>query len=268
MTHSISLEHITVSLGGEKILSDVSLDLRPGEFLGVIGPNGAGKSTLFRVILGLVEPQEGIVRLMGPQGRPATPSQIGYVPQSRQLDAETPITVFDFVSLALPHKYRPWLTRRDKEAVREALRLTQSGHLAGKSIGRLSGGERQRVYLAQALVRGPGILMLDEPTSNLDPGAQEKMAAVVHRVCREKGIAVLFISHDVNLIAQYADRILYLTRGHYAVGTVEEVIRPDVLSPLYGTNVRVEHRGARLTVLTDPADRVPICYHEPAGAKR
>lgn len=258
----ISVNDVHASRGGKPVLEHLSFTVKPGEFLGIIGPNGAGKTTLFGVILGLIEPQAGTVRITTEDGRSASPSVVGYVPQSRPIDPETPIQVWDFVSLALPHKYRPWLTRSDKARVKEALELTQAAHLARQSIGRLSGGEKQRVFLAQALVREPKILLLDEPTSNLDPGAQEQMAAVVNEVCRRKGVSVLFISHDVNLIAQYADRILYLTRGHYAIGTVDEVIRSDVLSQLYGTPVHVSRAGSKLIVASAANEAgSAICYH-------
>lgn len=261
MAAHLNVNGVSVHLGGQQVLEQLSFTVEPGQLLGIIGPNGAGKSTLFRVILGIQPPQTGSVRLVSDDGREGAVSLIGYVPQARLIDPEIPIEVRDFVSLGLPHKYRPWLNRMDKARVAELLEMTGTGHLAHQSLGRLSGGERQRVYLAQALARNPQILLLDEPTSNLDPGAQEKIAAVVHTICRQRGVSVLFISHDVNLIAQYADRILYLTKGHYAIGTVAEVIRPEVLSRLYGTPVRVGTDGTKLVVTTEGQAAGAICYH-------
>jgi zinc/manganese transport system ATP-binding protein len=264
----VALENIHLSRGGRTVLDRLSFTVRPGEFLGIIGPNGAGKSTLFAVILGLIAPQAGEVRITGADGRRSPSHAIGYVPQTRPIDPETPIVVKDFVGLALPHKYRPWLTREDRNRVEEALQLAGVVHLADKSVGKLSGGEKQRVYLAQALVRKPQLLLLDEPTASLDPGAQERMASVVNEVCRTQAATVMFISHDINLIAQYADRILYLARGQYAIGTVDEVIRSDVLTRLYGAPMNVGVHGSRLSVV--PADEAgtAICYHgEPHGEK-
>lgn len=262
MNHIVSLQDVTVSYAGKTVLNHISFSVSEGEFLGIIGPNGAGKTTLFRVLLGLLEPDKGHVSLQTGNGEPLPLSAVGYVPQSRLIDPEMPIQVRDFVSLGLPHKFRPWLTARDKALVEQSLQLTGSDHLAHKSIGKLSGGEKQRVFLAQALVRNPRILLLDEPTSNLDPGAQEAMASIVHSVCRQKNISVLFISHDINLIAKVADRILYLTQGHHAIGTINEVIRSDVLSQLYGTAVQVARSGSRLVVTTDANDMgSSICYH-------
>jgi zinc/manganese transport system ATP-binding protein len=260
---AVLVENLGVSFGGEWILRNLSFTVKPGEFMGIIGPNGAGKTTLLRVLLGMIQPQNGQVQVMGRNITTAGSSLIGYVPQSRQIDPETPLRARDFVSFGLPHKFRPWLTKRDRLLVNEALRLTDSERYADKPIGRLSGGERQRLFLAQALVRDPKVLILDEPTSNLDPGAQENIAAVVRRVNRERGITVIFVSHDINLIARYADEILYLTRGHYAKGKVEEVMQPEVLSKLYGAPVEVTKSGTKILVtspnLIEPFN--PICVH-------
>ncbi|SDP09935.1 zinc/manganese transport system ATP-binding protein [Paenibacillus sp. yr247] len=259
----VLIEDVSVHLGGQQILNHVSFALQPGEFLGIIGPNGAGKTTLFRVLLDMIKPQSGDVQFRNSNHQSVTPSSvIGYVPQSRQIDPETPMTAWDFVLMGLPHKFRPWSTANDKKIVAEAMRLTDSYHLANKSVGKCSGGEKQRIFLAQALVRNPQILLLDEPTSNLDPGAQEHMASVVARICRERGVSVMFISHDINLIARYAHRILYLTHGHYAVGTVEEVMQPEVLSKLYGNSVEIMKMGSKLLVVSTGKDTVPpICFH-------
>jgi zinc/manganese transport system ATP-binding protein len=259
----ILVQDVSVHLGGKSILSHVSFSVKPGEFLGIIGPNGAGKTTLFQVLLGLLKPQDGQVQFEDAnQKLIERSSAIGYVPQSRQIDPEIPMTAWDFVSLGLPHKLRPWFTSKDRDTIKHALHITDSEHLTHKMIGKLSGGERQRIYLAQALVRNPQVLLLDEPTSNLDPGAQEKMASVVDRICHETGVSVLFISHDINLIARYAHRILYLTQGHYAVGAVEDVMQSNVLSSLYGNNVEVMKKGSKLLVVSAGEDAVsPICYH-------
>lgn len=186
---ALDVQGISVHLGGRAVLQEISFRVKPGEFIGILGPNGAGKTTLFRVLLQLIKPQKGKITLH--RDRSPGMAAIGYVPQSRQIDPELPMRAWDFVALGLPHPLRPWLNGADKEAVRHAMELTDSSRLARKSIGQLSGGERQRVFLAQALVRNPQLLLLDEPTSNLDPGAQEAMAEVVHNVCRMRKILLL-----------------------------------------------------------------------------
>jgi zinc/manganese transport system ATP-binding protein len=181
---ALDVQGISVHLGGNIILDNLSFQVKSGEFIGILGPNGAGKTTLFRVLLELIRPQNGKVTFFNRNNAirdkfMGSSALIGYVPQSRQIDPDLPMLAWDFVCLGLPHPLRPWLNRTDKAAVQEVLELTGATQFARKSIGQLSGGERQRIFLAQSLVRNPQILLLDEPTSNLDPGAQEAMASVV-----------------------------------------------------------------------------------------
>jgi zinc/manganese transport system ATP-binding protein len=251
---ALDVSHLSVDLGGRRIIHELSFQVQHGEFIGILGPNGAGKTTLFRVLLELLRPSEGTIHVRN--------TTIGYVPQSRQIDAELPMQVRDFVSLGLPNPFRFWQSRRDKEVVQTALEITDCVRFASQPIGKLSGGERQRTYLAQSLVRSPRMLLLDEPTSNLDPGAQEAMAALVHRISRSQGISVMFISHDVNLISRYADRILYLTPGQYAIGSVDEVMRTDVLQRLYGTTVELVRLADKLyLVASDGITDICNCNH-------
>jgi zinc/manganese transport system ATP-binding protein len=259
LSNTVALKNVNVSLDGKWILRDLSFSVEPGGFLGIIGPNGSGKTTLMKVLLRMLKPQEGSVEIVHP-------SKLGYVPQSRQIDPETPLSARNFVSLGLPHKYRPWLTRNDRALVEEAMRLTNSLEYAEKPIGKLSGGQRQRLFLAQALVKNPEVLLLDEPTSNLDPGAQEMIASVVDQIRSERGITVLFVSHDVNLIARYADQILYMTKGSYAVGTVDEIMQSSVLSSLYGIPVEVMQAGSNLLVSLahSKESSASICVHSMA----
>ncbi|MDQ7093772.1 metal ABC transporter ATP-binding protein [Desulfosporosinus sp. PR] len=263
MGAGIVVEHLNVQLGGISILRDLSFTLKPGEFLGIIGPNGAGKTTLLQALLGMVPVKSGTITFRG-DGQASGSSMLGYAPQARQLDLETPLRAWDFVSFGLPHRWRPWLTRQDRDIVREAMQVTDSERLADKAIGKLSGGERQRLFIAQALVRNPQILLLDEPTSNLDPGAQENLASVVHSINGRKGISVLFVSHDVNLIAKYAHRILYITKGQYALGTVKQVLQANVLTRLYGAPVEVLQVGSKLIVSTSASKGLEssTCFHD------
>lgn len=225
MIEIVQVENVGVSFNGERILNDVSFSLHPGEMLGIVGPNGAGKSTLLKVILGFIRPQKGTVT-MGKDGRRRT---LGYVPQSRSMEEELSIQTWDFVALGLPELLRPWFSKKDRAMVKEAMDLTYTSRLAKKPIGKLSGGEKQRVFLAQALVRKPEILLLDEPTSNLDPEAQEQMTSLVYHLCQKQKIGTLFISHDLDLVAKYAQRVLHLTRDHYTIGEIAEVLNDSTL---------------------------------------
>ncbi|MCM2532593.1 metal ABC transporter ATP-binding protein [Neobacillus pocheonensis] len=259
MTEAVTLNNVNVSLDGKWILRNLTFSVESGEFLGIIGPNGSGKTTLMRVLLRMLKPQEGAVKIINA-------SALGYVPQSRQIDPETPLSSRNFVGLGLPHKFRPWLTRHDRFVVEEAMEMTNSIEFADKPIGKLSGGQRQRLFLAQALVKNPQILLLDEPTSNLDPGAQETIASVVDQIRRKRGITVLFVSHDVNLISRYADKILYMTQDSYAIGAVDEIMQSSVLSSLYGMPVEVMRVGSSLLVsfANSKETAASICVHSMA----
>jgi zinc/manganese transport system ATP-binding protein len=236
--------------------------MKPGEFLGIIGPNGAGKTTLLRTLLGMLKPESGSITFREKDAGTAGSPVFGYAPQVRQMDAEIPLRAWDFVSFGLCRYFPPWLSRQDRRTVKEAMLATDSYEFAAKPVGKLSGGERQRLFIAQTLVRNPQVLLLDEPTSNLDPGAQENVASIVHSLNQEKGIGVLFVTHDVNLIAKHAHRILYLTRGQYAIGTVKQVLQSSVLSRLYGAPVEVLNIGPKIVVVASPdSTRIPICFH-------
>ncbi len=203
----VVVDRLNVRLGGSWVLQDLSFDVRPGEFVGIIGPNGAGKTTLLRALLGMIPPESGRITVGRKDTRSSFSPLLGYAPQSRQIDVDTPVRAWDFVSFGLPGWFPPWPTGSDRRSIREAMLATDSYHYSDRPVGKLSGGERQRLFIAQALVRDPQVLLLDEPTSNLDPGSQENIALLVHRLNQEKGIGVLFVTHDVNLIARHAHRI-------------------------------------------------------------
>lgn len=220
----VALRGVGVRLAERWVLRDLTLDLAPAEFLAVLGPNGAGKTTLIRVILGQIEPDEGEVFVAGRgAGRRGSPA-IGYVPQFRLIDPETPLRAFDFAALGLPIRLRPWLRPEERSAVWSALEWVGAEAYAAAPVGRLSGGERQRLYLAQALLRHPSLLLLDEPTSSLDADWQRRLVALVDRVRRERGAAVIFVSHQPELLADVADRMLLLEPGRHTLGPVPEVL--------------------------------------------
>ena len=229
MIRDFVIDNLEVHVGGQKLFDHLSFTVVPGEMLGIIGPNGAGKSTLLKAILGLITPQSGTITVHGDHGK----AVFGYVPQVRAIDEEMPIQTKDFVSLGLPLKLRPWLTRSEREKLRKVMALTRISHLAKKPIGKLSGGERQRAFLAQALVREPDVLLLDESTANLDPGAQEQMMALVHDLNKKKNTTVLFVSHDLTLVSKYAHRVLYLSRQRSAIGQTADMLNGNVLANFY-----------------------------------
>jgi zinc/manganese transport system ATP-binding protein len=242
----VALSAATVLRGGRPVWHDVSLEVRPGEFLAILGPNGSGKSTLLKAILGLLPLAEGSVSVLGSAARRGNPA-IGYLPQRRHFDADVRVRGRDIVRLGLdgnawgPHI--PWLHgARDRERrrrVAEVIEQVGASSYADRPIGELSGGEQQRLLIAQALVTRPRLLALDEPLESLDLRNQQGVAGVIRQVSRETGAAVLLVAHDVNPILSALDRVVYIARGRVAVGTPEEVITTETLSRLYNTPIEV-----------------------------
>ena len=184
MTSLVSLENVSVSFGQRRVLSDVSLELKPGKILTLLGPNGAGKSTLVRVVLGLVTPDEGVIKRNGKL-------RIGYVPQKLYLDTTLPLTVNRFLRL------RPGT---HKEDILPALKRVQAGHLINAPMQKLSGGETQRVLLARALLNRPQLLVLDEPTQGVDVNGQVALYDLIDQLRHELDCGVLMVSHDLHLV--------------------------------------------------------------------
>ncbi|MDB5056863.1 MAG: hypothetical protein JWO59_335 [Chloroflexi bacterium] len=246
----LRLDQVALRLGGRPVLRDVSLDLRAGEFVGLIGANGAGKTTLLRVILGLLRPNSGSVEVLGRPLRRGNPA-VGYVPQKQQLDPETPLRGRDLVALGIDGQRWgiPLPSRKRRMRVDEALRAVDAIHFADAPVGKLSGGEQQRLLIAQALLADPQILLLDEPLSNLDIRSANEVVQLVARIGRERGVAVLLVAHDMNPMLDVMDRVLYLAEGRSAIGRVDEVVRTEVLSRLYGYPVDVLHVRGRILVV-------------------
>jgi zinc/manganese transport system ATP-binding protein len=259
---ALSLHGVALERGGREILSDVELEVRPGEFVAVLGPNGAGKSTLMKAILGLVPLATGSVTVLGTDPTRAR-GRIGYLPQRRSFDRTTRIRGLDVVRLGLegtrwglPLAVTPAArTRRRavRERIREAVALVGATAYAARPIGDLSGGEQQRLLIAQAVVGEPELLILDEPLDSLDLPNQGAVAALVRRIATEQRIAVLLVAHDVNPLLHHLDRVLYLGGGGALAGTVDEVITAEKLSELYQTPVEVLRAAdGRLVVVGQP----------------
>lgn len=231
-------------------MHDLNLEVRNGEFIAVLGPNGAGKSTLFKLLLGLLKPDCGDIKVLGKIPRRGN-SQIGYAPQHRVLETDIALRARDVVGFGLDgNKWGiGWPSVQRTEKINQALREVDSLHLADAPMGQLSGGEQQRLLIAQAMITNPKILLLDEPLSNLDIHHSQEIVALATKLAKEKHITVLLVSHDVNPLLSYIDRVLFLARGHGAIGKPDEVITSESLSKLYGTSVEVIKSGNRLFIV-------------------
>jgi zinc/manganese transport system ATP-binding protein len=247
---AIELDHVSLARGGRCVLTDVSATIRSGEFIGVFGPNGAGKTTLLQGILGLLQPSAGAIRVFGaPPGRGNRAA--GYLPQQRHgAVADLPLRGWDFVASAFNGERwgLPRLGRAGRESVTAAIETVGAQALASRRLCDLSGGELQRLLLAQALLGAPKLLLLDEPLISLDPYFQQAVVGLIKEIQVARGITVLFTAHDLNPLLPAMDRVLYLGNGRAVLGTVDEVIRNDILSALYRTPIEVLRFGGRIFV--------------------
>jgi zinc/manganese transport system ATP-binding protein len=251
----VSLTGAAAGIAGRTIWAQVSMGVRAGEFVAVLGPNGVGKSTLLKAILGLVPLAEGQARILGsaPKARNAA---IGYLPQRRAFDPGVRVRGIDIVRLGWDGDRwgvpLPW-TRRSRAArrrVADVISLVGAQSYADRPIGQCSGGEQQRLLIAQALVRRPELLLLDEPLDSLDVASQASVSALIQSVCRSEGVAVILVAHDVNPILSYLDQVIYLARSGAVMGPPEQVITADTLTMLYGTPIEVlRDRAGRLVVV-------------------
>lgn len=252
---TVALDRATLRIGGRAVLSNVSLDIEAGEFIGVLGPNGAGKTTLMRAILGLLSPSSGSVKVFG-QIPERGNSAIGYLPQVRTVLPDLRMRGRDFIGSSLygEHWGVPSLSRQDRSMIEETLDTVGARDLAARPLSDMSGGERQRLLLAQALMGGPKLLLLDEPLISLDAHHQEVAIGVVRKICRERKITVLFSAHELNQLLGTLDRVLYLGNGQAVLGTVDEVVTAPVLSRLYGTQIQVVRADGHIFVMSGGHD--------------
>lgn len=253
----LTVSSLSVAFAGRPVLQDVSFALTEGTFCGLIGANGSGKTTLLRSILGLRKPDHGTVDT----GR----AGVGYVPQKIQLDPFLPLRARDVVALGLDgHKLGfalPSTARR--RSIDEMLEAVDATGFADRRVGDLSGGQQQRIMIAHALIRRPGLLLLDEPLANLDLRSVAEVVALLHRLSVEHRIAVLLSAHDMNPLLSVMDRIVYLANGRSVNGTVAEVVRGAVLSRLYGYHIDVIRVHGRVLVVasgdTSGLDEFLVC---------
>ena len=247
-------EELVFSYNHKPILDGVNLELCPGEMVGLVGPNGAGKSTLVNLLSRALMPQRGHVWLndhpLDQLSSEYVARRVAVVPQ--MFDVPTGFTAHEIVMMGrTPHL--GWLkseSARDDEIVREAMIATGTWQLANRLVNRLSGGERQRVIFARALAQEPQILLLDEPTAHLDVTHQIEVMDIARRLKQERALAILGVFHDLNLAAQYCDRIILLKDGRvFAAGAPAAVITSDVLRAVY---------GIEMCVLPHPRNHLPV----------
>ncbi len=249
----VRLQGAEVRIGGRAVWSGVDFVIAEGEFAAILGPNGSGKTTLLRVLLGELPLVAGTASLLG-RAPGAVSGRIGYLPQRRHFDASIRIRGIDLVRLGLDgNRWGLPLRRSWRQQVEEVVGLVGASEYASRPIGRLSGGEQQRLLIAQALISRPEVLILDEPLDSLDLPNQTGVAALLARICRQQGVTVLLVAHDVNPLLSYLDRVVYFGAGRAAVGTPREVITAETLGRLYGVPIEVlQAADGRLVVVGLP----------------
>jgi len=250
MTPILSLQKASLDFDDKFIWQDLDFQVEPGEFIALIGANGSGKSMLLKSILGQQQLTSGSVSFLGKKAASGS-TDIGYIPQHRALDSHLPLRVFDAVRLGLDgHRFGiPISTAKTKATVMEALAKVDATEMANTPLGELSGGEMQRVRVAQALIGKPKLVLADEPLSALDLHHQQVVSGLIADQAKKEGAAVIFVTHDLNPISDYVDRVIYLAHGKYEIGTTDEVMQSDVLSKLYGTEIDVVRNQGRIVVL-------------------
>ncbi|MEO0071599.1 MAG: metal ABC transporter ATP-binding protein [candidate division WOR-3 bacterium] len=255
----VKFERVTVAYQHTVALADVSFSLESGEFLGVVGPNGSGKTTLLKTVLGFVKPVSGKVFILGGNGGSLrrVRSRIGYVPQRKPIDPNFPVSALEVVLMgsypSIGVLRQP--IKKERERALATLKAVGLEKWALHIAGHLSGGQQQRLLLARALMQNPELLLLDEPTAGVDVASRKRMVELIYQEHKERGLTTIYVTHDINEILPWVDRLMLLNKTIRALGSVSEVVSPKILEEFYGAAVVfAEHQGKRLVFTEDRHD--------------
>jgi len=233
-------ENVVAGYPDKVVWRGASFSLDRGELVAVIGPNGAGKTTLFRLLLGLQQPISGTIKIFNEPPKRGNP-RIGYVPQRHVIDNETNVECLELVHLAYcGHRWGFHLSSKtERKFAFTALEAVGGAEFAHRPLRALSGGELQRIFLAEALVSNPDILLLDEPLSSLDIRRAKELVQLINRVVRQRSVTALLVAHDINPLLPYLDKVVYIANGKVATGKPQEVLTSERLTTLYDVHVEV-----------------------------
>jgi len=239
----IEVQNVSFTYGEGLALKNITLAVHQGDYLGIVGPNGSGKTTLLKVMLGLLRPVAGEVKLFGtPLHNFRDWSKLGYVPQKAiNFDSLFPVTVFEVVAMGRYGKrgLGHWLNKDDDKIIERVLRQVEMFEYKDRVIGELSGGQQQRVFIARALAGEPQVIFLDEPTVGVDIKAQEEFYILLRRLNQELNITLVLISHDIDVIANEATELACINQTLVYHGEPREFIKGDYLEKLYGKNLHL-----------------------------
>jgi len=238
----VEIEDVEFDYGAARVLERINLRVEPGDFLGIIGPNGGGKTTLLRLMLGLLVPTRGAIRLFGhPPSAFRQWGRLGYVPQRATLDPSLPATVHEVVATGLVPALAPFgrIGPAQRTRIADVLGHVGMREHEGVRIGALSTGQQQRVLIARALVSNPELLILDEPTGGVDPEAQTSLYALLQHLNREREVTLILVSHDIAVVATEVTKLACLNRRLVFHGRPGDFLSDAALATLYGADVRV-----------------------------
>lgn len=242
LTDLIVAQNVAAGYPDKIVWKGANFSIGRGQFIAIIGPNGAGKTTLFRLLLGMQQPISGTITLFEKRPTRGNP-RIGYVPQQHKIDSDMTVEALELVRLGVSGKN--WgitiFSENDRESALNSLEAVGASHLAHRSLNGLSGGELQKVFLAEALVSNPDVLLLDEPLTGLDLRAEQELLVLVNEIVRTRNVTALIVAHDINPLLGFLDKIVYIANGKVASGSPVEVLTTESLSELYGSHVEVLH---------------------------
>lgn len=240
-----AVKNLSFKVKAQEILSDISLEILPAQYIAIIGPNGGGKTTLIRMLLGLDKPTSGEVKLFGKKlSNFKDWHKIGYVPQrASHVDSSFPATVLDIVKMGRTSQRKIFSTfsKLDREMVHDAMLKMDILDLADKMVGTLSGGQRQRVMIARALASKPEILILDEPNTGVDMASQKSFYALLRKLNKEDKITIVFITHDIGVIADDIARLFTINQKAIICNNPKQTLSCQEMSELYGIDAHLLH---------------------------
>ena len=244
----IQFSEATILYGGKTALEEISLDIQEGELIGIIGPNGSGKTTLLKAILGQIGPSSGSVQIFDcscEKLRCRHRSRIGYLPQKGSIDPDFPLTVYEAVMMGRTSVIGllRWPDSSDHQIVQQVLHDVGMETKAGTPLGQLSGGEQQRVFIARALAPKPEVLLLDEPTTGIDPPTQKSIIDLIRGLRKTLKLTILLVTHDINMISPIADRLALLNKRLVAEGPPADILTPNILTQVYGKEVVILNKN-------------------------
>ncbi|MGQ3385246.1 metal ABC transporter ATP-binding protein [Glutamicibacter sp. TV12E] len=262
----VHFEDARLAYGSRVLWDELNLSIAAGEFLAVLGPNGSGKTSFINTMLGTTSLNRGSVAIAGAPVRRGS-AAVGLIPQQRPFGDNVPLRARDLVALGIDGSKLGIRIGRSavRQKVDELLEMVGASSYANRPVSDLSGGEQQRLRAAQALAGNPRVLLCDEPLLSLDLHHQQAISEVIHRQAVERESAVIFVTHEINPILPYVDRVLYLAEGRFHLGTVDEVMQSSVLTELYGAPVEVLRVNGRIVVVSGAASSaMPADGHDHA----